>query len=102
MPVVLGFGLYRGGNRYELVFESFADGIEVPRGQRAAALSALIRRYASRLETCARSAPYNWFNFYDFWQPHPDDARAQPHAAPVLDDAAVQRRTAVGRRAAGG
>jgi predicted LPLAT superfamily acyltransferase len=102
VPVVLGFGLYRGGNRYELVFESFADGVEVPRGQRAAALSALIRRYASRLETCARSAPYNWFNFYDFWQPHPDDARAQPHATPVLDDAAVQRRTAVGRRAAGG
>ena len=104
VPVFLAFGLYRGGNRYELVFEPFADPVEVPRGARAAALSALIRGYASRLETWARSAPYNWFNFYDFWK-H-DDTHAEA-LAPV-DDAAVQRRTAArdregaGRRAAGG
>ena len=27
----------------------------------------VIRRYAARLEHHARNAPYNWFNFYDFW-----------------------------------
>ncbi len=97
VPVLLAFGLYRGGNRYELVFEPFADPVEVPRGARAAALSALIRRYAARLETCARSAPYNWFNFYDFWKQ--DDAQAAT-LVPV-DDAAVQRRTAAGRDAGG-
>jgi predicted LPLAT superfamily acyltransferase len=97
VPVLLAFGLYRGGNRYELVFEPFADPVEVPRGQRAEALSALIRRYAARLETYARSAPYNWFNFYDFWKR--DEALA---VATLVDEAAVQRRTAARDRAAGG
>lgn len=98
VPVVLGFGLYRGGNRYSLAFEPFADVVEVPRGARAEALSALIRRYAARLETFARAAPYNWFNFYDFWQEQADP----PPGQALVDDAAVQRRTAVRRRAAGG
>lgn len=66
-PVVLGFGLYRGGNRYELRFEAFSDSVDIPRAQRAEAIAALIRRYAARLEDAARSAPLNWFNFYDFW-----------------------------------
>lgn len=101
VPVVLGFGLYRGGNRYELVFEPFADVVEVPRGNRAAALSALIRRYASRLETFARHAPYNWFNFYDFWQPQRTQSGSDASQIP-LDDRAVQRRTAAGRMPAGG
>ncbi|PJJ96715.1 acyltransferase [Lysobacteraceae bacterium NML91-0213] len=68
IPVVLAFGLYRGGNRYDLLFELFSDGIEVPRRERAAALPALIARYAARLEDRVRDAPYNWFNFYDFWE----------------------------------
>lgn len=75
VPVQLGFGLYRGGNRYELVFEPFADAVDVPRGNRHGALQALIRRYAARLETVTRSAPFNWFNFYDVWNPpHPANA----------------------------
>lgn len=93
VPVQLGFGLYRGGNRYDLHFEPFADAVRVRRGQRASDLAALIRRYAARLETVARDAPFNWFNFYDFWS---HDA---PPGGP-LDDAAVQRRTAA--RAASG
>ncbi len=98
VPVVLAFGLYRGGNRYDLIFETYSDGVDIPRRERAPALQALIRGYAARLEHHARSAPYNWFNFYDFWNaPH-----AQVHAQ-VLDaaaaDAAVQRRTALRRGA---
>jgi predicted LPLAT superfamily acyltransferase len=68
VPVMLTFGLYRGGNHYDLVFEPFSEGIELPRGQRREGVAALIRRYAARLEHHARSAPYNWFNFYDFWK----------------------------------
>jgi len=67
-PVMLAFGLYRGGNRYDLVFEPFSEGIVAPRQHRAAVLGELAQRYAARLEHHARSAPYNWFNFYDYWQ----------------------------------
>ena len=74
MPVTLAFGLYRGGNRYELVFEPLSDGISLPRHERPQALAALVQTYAARLQHHARRAPYNWFNFYDFWQT--DDATA--------------------------
>jgi predicted LPLAT superfamily acyltransferase len=25
--------------------------------------------YVARIEHHCRNAPYNWFNFYDFWKP---------------------------------
>jgi len=68
LPVVLCFGLYRGGNRYDLHFETFAESIQIPRGQRAPLLAQWAQRYAARLEHYTRLDPYNWFNFYDFWQ----------------------------------
>ena len=84
VPVVLAFGLYRGGNRYELAFETFSDGLQIPRSQRAQALSTLIRRYAGRLEHYARLAPYNWFNFYDFWNPAGEDTPASARSTAAV------------------
>jgi predicted LPLAT superfamily acyltransferase len=66
-PVLLMAGVYRGGNRYDLYFEELMDmsNSELPRNE-------LIRqaqqRYVARLEHFCRIAPYNWFNFYDFWK----------------------------------
>lgn len=68
VPVLLCFGLYLGGNRYRLVFEPFAERVEIPRDRRGPALDALLVRYAARLEHYVRIAPYNWFNFHDFWR----------------------------------
>ncbi|MDA3913479.1 acyltransferase [Oleiagrimonas sp.] len=67
VPVVLCFGLYLGGNRYKLMFESFADPKGLSRQGRMKAVHGYVRDYASRLEKMARTYPYNWFNFYDFW-----------------------------------
>ena len=66
-PVVFMAGLYRGGNRYQVVFEELADFSSIPPGGRPAAVHAATLRYASLLEKYCRSDPYNWFNFYDFW-----------------------------------
>ncbi|PYL10540.1 MAG: lipid A biosynthesis acyltransferase [Verrucomicrobia bacterium] len=66
-PVILFFGLYRGGNRYEIYFEPFADEIVLDRGRRAEDIQLWMQRYAERLEHYAQFAPYNWFNFYSFW-----------------------------------
>jgi len=68
VPVVLCFGLYRGGNRYDLYFEPFADTLAVERTRREEHLREVTARFARRLEHYTRDAPYNWFNFYDFWQ----------------------------------
>jgi len=66
-PIVLFFGLYRGGNRYDIHFEHFADEIVSNREHRAEEIQSWMQRYVTRLEHYARLAPYNWFNFYSFW-----------------------------------
>lgn len=67
-PVILFFGLYRGGNRYEVHFELFADEITIDRQHRDQELQQWTQRYADRLECYCRLAADNWFNFYDFWE----------------------------------
>jgi len=81
-PVIVSFGLYRGGNRYDLHFETFADCVVAERRERQAAVARLVQQFADRLAHYARLAPYNWFNFYDFWHSEaaPDEAGGS-HAA---------------------
>lgn len=67
-PVVLVFGLYRGGNRYELHFEKFSERVKLARGRREQEAQAYAQAYADRLARYAAEAPYNWFNFFDFWR----------------------------------
>lgn len=67
-PVYLTFGLYRGGKRYDLYCEPFAERVSLPRGRREEALVEHVARYAGALEDKCRDAPYNWFNFFDFWE----------------------------------
>jgi predicted LPLAT superfamily acyltransferase len=83
LPVVLCFGLYRGGNRYDLYFETFAEQIRLVRSDRAAQLGAWAQRYAHRLEHYTRLDPYNWFNFYDFWHRRADPAAVRSEPASV-------------------
>jgi len=84
VPVMLCFGLYEGGNRYRLIFERFADPVDIPRQDRTHALDAWIARYAARVEHYVHVAPYNWFNFYDFWQQDMANA-VQPDAVAVRE-----------------
>jgi predicted LPLAT superfamily acyltransferase len=67
-PVIFMIGLYRGANRYQVVFETLADFSSVEPRQRDAAVRAAIERYAGLLEKYVRTDPYNWFNFFDFWR----------------------------------
>jgi predicted LPLAT superfamily acyltransferase len=64
-PVFLMVGLYRGGNRYDICIEKIAD---FAAGHSPQEVEAAIVHYAARLEHFIKLAPYNWFNFYDFWQ----------------------------------
>lgn len=67
VPVILCFALYRGGNRYEIHFELLSECVRIDRLKREQQLQEWIGRYVNRLEYFTRLAPYNWFNFYDFW-----------------------------------
>jgi predicted LPLAT superfamily acyltransferase len=67
VPVILFFGLYRGGNRYEIHFELFAEEVTIAPQHRAEQVQQWTQLYVDRLEHYCRLAADNWFNFYDFW-----------------------------------
>lgn len=67
VPVILFYGLYLGGKRYDVHFELLTEGVDVPREQRQQKMQNLTCEYARQLEIKVRKAPMNWFNFYDYW-----------------------------------
>ena len=82
--VVFMCGLYRGGNRYHVVFEPIADFSEISRAERPAAIEAALHRYVAVLERCCREDPYTWYNFFDFWE---EDRRGAETGAVRADQA---------------
>ncbi len=66
-PVVLMFGVYRSGNRYDVFYETLIDPAAPSPGRRDEQVERAARRYVERLAHHCRDAPLNWFNFYDFW-----------------------------------
>lgn len=76
-PVYLFFCL-REGDTYRIYFEPFAERILLPRRERQERLHDYLQQYANRLEAHCLKAPYQWFNFYDFWR---QDAASNPTKA---------------------
>ncbi len=78
-PVVSVFGLFRGGRRYEIVFESLAERVGDEQVKMSSTHSSALSPCTTSLSNCqaayvrsverhARQFPYNWFNFYDYWR----------------------------------
>lgn len=66
-PVHLLFCRRRQRGQWALTLEPFAARISLPRGRRDEALSEYAAAYAARLERECRAAPWQWYNFFDFW-----------------------------------
>lgn len=77
-PVYLMFCIRQNG-RYRLYFEMFAERINLPGRDKQAAIGAWAERYAKRLESFALIDPFQWYNFFDFWQSplSPEEAAPQ-------------------------
>ncbi|MCW8918351.1 MAG: lipid A biosynthesis acyltransferase [Gammaproteobacteria bacterium] len=67
VPVFMFFGVYVGGRRYEIHFEILSEGFSLERKNRMQQVQAMTQLYVERLEHYCRRYPYNWFNFYNFW-----------------------------------
>lgn len=67
VPVVLFFGLYKVKGRYDIYFELLAEETVLDKKNREQAAQLWMQSYCTRLEYYAKLVPYNWFNFYDFW-----------------------------------
>ncbi|WP_028603322.1 acyl-CoA synthetase [Ottowia thiooxydans] len=70
-PVVFMAGVYLGGNRYHLHFESVLDFADVSVQSRETAITAAQDRFVDLLQQHCKKTPWNWFNFYDFWHENP-------------------------------
>lgn len=68
VPLIVFFGLYLGGNRYKIHFELLAEQVILNRKTRQADIQAYTQKYVDILEKQMLATPYNWFNFYDYWQ----------------------------------
>ncbi len=69
-PLVLLTCLHQG-NGYEIRFELLSDEVKLPRAGRREALAQYAQTYAQILQQRLRESPYDWFNFYAFWDsPH--------------------------------
>jgi predicted LPLAT superfamily acyltransferase len=63
-PLIFMVALRAGDGRYEAFAERVAERIVVSGPDD---LDALAADYARRLERYCIMAPYQWFNFYDYW-----------------------------------
>ncbi len=66
-PVFCFFGLRVDHFHYDTFAIKLADRIELKRGQRKEMAAKYAQLYADLLAEKAREYPYNWFNFYAFW-----------------------------------
>jgi predicted LPLAT superfamily acyltransferase len=57
----------REGSGHSVYFDALAERVELPRAHRAAAIAEYAARFAGQLETRLKQAPYEWFNFFPFW-----------------------------------
>lgn len=75
VPVVLFSGTHLGTRRYAVRFELLAERVVLGREQRDADIARWVARYVRALEAQCRRHPFNWFNFYDFWNVDPQPRR---------------------------
>jgi predicted LPLAT superfamily acyltransferase len=69
-PVYFLFCL-KEDDQYVVHLDKLADPLELPRATRGEDLEKIAQRFASLLEKHCLAFPYQWYNFFDFWQePH--------------------------------
>lgn len=79
-PVLMTTGLRVADASYEIFADPFYAGARVPRQARAAQIAQLAQDYAKRLEGYCQRAPYQWYNFMEYWEPA---ASSAPHPSPA-------------------
>lgn len=60
-------GCIHEGSSYTIRFTRLADRVILPRGRRAEAIAEYAQAYLAELTALLRRSPYDWFNFFPFW-----------------------------------
>jgi predicted LPLAT superfamily acyltransferase len=67
-PIIAFFPIYRGGRRYDIYFERLCERVPADYRRNPETLQMLVAKFAGLMEVRCGDAPYNWFNFFDFWK----------------------------------
>lgn len=67
------------GEGYRLHFTPLADRIVLPRRARDAAMRVYAQRYVDALTDVLVRSPYDWFNFFPFWDQIANETHADAH-----------------------
>jgi len=67
-PVLLMLAFRTGPERYDVFTEKLTEGLRLPQRDRDKGVNELLTAYAGRLEHYCTKYPYQWFNFYDYWE----------------------------------
>ncbi|MDT8371962.1 MAG: lipid A biosynthesis acyltransferase [Gammaproteobacteria bacterium] len=67
VPIILFYVVYLGDNRYSIHIEKIADTISAPRKKRNEVVTEYMQKYTSTIEDVLKKHPYNWFNYFDYW-----------------------------------
>ena len=59
---------YRMGDGFDVHIHPLVERLALPRANRLAAMQTVTQSYVALLEQHCIRAPYQWFNFYDFWK----------------------------------
>lgn len=72
-PVLMATAVRIGDCRYEITVECITDRVQMrhPGGNRKS--TAALESYVHRLESLCCKHPFQWFNFFDFWEQNPGD-----------------------------
>ena len=70
-PLVFMLGLRTGARRYRIVTEVLAEPAAGARASKENDICDQVAQYATYLENYCSEAPYQWFNFFDFWRELP-------------------------------
>ena len=74
-PIFCFFGLRVDDYKDDTYVVKLADRIQLPRGQRQLQAQIHAQQFADLLASKARDYPYNWFNFYEFWDTPAESAQ---------------------------
>jgi predicted LPLAT superfamily acyltransferase len=66
-PIFFMVAMREGGACYRVHAEVLAERVVFERKEREKRVRELAAAYAGRLEQYCLAAPYQWFNFYDYW-----------------------------------
>ncbi|MEG2847079.1 MAG: acyltransferase, partial [Acinetobacter sp.] len=66
VPILAVF-CYRQKQQFDVHIHLLAEKVELPRANRLIAMQNFTRKYVEVLEQHCIRAPYQWFNFYNFW-----------------------------------